>query len=252
MNAKELLFRSHRFDLSFKFLYALHRYDGEQAFAPYREMYLESIRLFNGFYEDSPLKNGAEDFLLSFDSLIESVRDNGFDDTFAIPIDILGNPLNGAHRLATAAALDLDVPVVADKKVIKPFCDDYRHFYARKRCADRKLRDRCAMEFVERNSLMRCMTIPKTASIGTYRRVHETIWRQGCFWLKRCGRDRELWLFIPNSPDFAPPPCAEGAKICIKHQDTIDEARDFFGKLSGAGNPISNKMRRILNPYSGV
>lgn len=252
MNARELLFRSPRFDLAFKYLYALNRDRPEREFALYREMYLESIRIFNGFREISPPKSSPLDFLTSFDSLIELIRRNGFDQRFAIPLDRTMNPLDGAHRIAIAAALDIDVPVCVKSDTIKALDDDYRHFYKRKLKGDVGLLDHAALEFSEANTFMRAVRISRKCQIVNYRRVHEALVRQGNIYLKRCGVNEELWLFVPSLQDFAVPNVGCGVSVCRTHRETIDAASEFFSVVQKKETFLNRFRRKHMNPYIGV
>ena len=76
-DARELFLKQHRFDLIFKYLYVTKPND-----ALARTAYLESIRAFNGYFEqdssDGVPKDSAAKFLSSFDALIKSMRIDGF------------------------------------------------------------------------------------------------------------------------------------------------------------------------------
>ena len=73
----------------------------------YRE-YMKSTAPTNKFGEDG-IKFSISDYENSFVSLIESLKDKGFRPEFGtVPVGKLGIT-NGAHRLASALALDLDI-----------------------------------------------------------------------------------------------------------------------------------------------
>jgi hypothetical protein len=252
MNARELLFRSPRFDLAFKYLYALNRERPEREFALYREMYLESIRIFNGFREISPPKSSPLDFLTSFDALIEQIRRDGFDQRFAIPLDRMMNPLDGAHRIAIAAALDIEVPVCVKMDTIKALDDDYRHFYKRKLKGNVRLLDQAALEFSEANPFMRAVCISRKCPVGIYRRVHEALIRQGNIYLKRCGVNEEFWLFVPSLQDFALPNVGSGVSVRGTHRETMDAASEFFSAVPKKETFCNRFRRKYMNPYMGV
>jgi len=112
VDALRLIFRNCRFDLIFKYLYSDAYARGDVILVRgYEEMYCESIRAFNGFYEEEPSKESREDFLNAFNLLIESVRENGYDQKESIPVSASYALQNGAHRVSVAASLRLLVPV---------------------------------------------------------------------------------------------------------------------------------------------
>ncbi len=69
VNALELLLKQKRFDLIFKYVFLAQ----QNEFA--HNAYLENIRAFNNFYELNPSdgvpKNSADDFVQSFNNLIQ-------------------------------------------------------------------------------------------------------------------------------------------------------------------------------------
>lgn len=91
-----------RFDLMAKIIYGY-----------YREMsihsdfginlYKEHLRSWNGFKEyDNPNKNSFIKYKENFDSILDSIKLNGFDSNFAVPTTADGHLLNGAHRVAAS------------------------------------------------------------------------------------------------------------------------------------------------------
>ena len=108
------LWRSDRLDIGAKLLFCRDYLDspGEntEASALYRKHILQRTQ---GSEPESLLKTSLEDYEHCFTALIESIRTEGFKDAFAIPVDMDGRILNGAHRLSAALALQLEyVPVV--------------------------------------------------------------------------------------------------------------------------------------------
>ena len=79
-DARALFLKQRRFDLIFKYLYVV---KPNNAFV--RAAYLENIRAFNGYFELEPsdgiAKDTPEKFISSFDTLIKSMRENGFHTT---------------------------------------------------------------------------------------------------------------------------------------------------------------------------
>ena len=74
-----------------------------------QEIYLSHIKAFNNFFEPDGRKNSKDDFIKSFNSLIESVKTcNNLDKTI-IPISTTGIPIDGAHRIAISLYFDLEI-----------------------------------------------------------------------------------------------------------------------------------------------
>lgn len=91
-----------RFDLMAKYIYVKF-YDKKIKSDFGKELYLEHIRIFNGFIEnDNSNKIGKEAFESNFNKLIESIKSNGFDINHPVPVSPDNLILDGSHRLATA------------------------------------------------------------------------------------------------------------------------------------------------------
>lgn len=105
-------FSGNRFDLTAKYIYASALNLGiEEIFA--EELYLAHIKAFNGFVEnDESQKIGKEAFLSSFRNLYESIKNDGVSKNSIIPLSKNGVPLDGAHRIAVAAALGKNISTV--------------------------------------------------------------------------------------------------------------------------------------------
>ena len=110
LDAIELVRRSVRQDLALKLAYARKKLANEDCQFE-RHAYLENIRAFNGFYESEPLKVSPENFVDSFDDLIDSIGTRGFSPEFPVEVSHDGELVGGAHRTAIAAALELSVPI---------------------------------------------------------------------------------------------------------------------------------------------
>ena len=108
--AKELLVPE-RFDLIAKYLYVKYKeLNIKSDFA--KKLYLEHIKVFNGFFEnDGSGKIGEEAFLKSFDDLISSIKREGFDINSIIPLS-QGVLLDGAHRVAVSMFFNKEIPCV--------------------------------------------------------------------------------------------------------------------------------------------
>jgi hypothetical protein len=79
------------------------------------QYYLEHIRCFNfgKYYEFGSIKNSSDNFIDDFLLLFESIKECGFSvDRSIIPVNRLGVPINGAHRIACSIALDKPIRIV--------------------------------------------------------------------------------------------------------------------------------------------
>ena len=76
------------------------------------------------FFSDYEQKRGINTFKDAFKVLLCSMKEKGFQKEFFIPLDKQGEPINGAHRIA--AALALDIPVwAADFLLFEGFHFDF-------------------------------------------------------------------------------------------------------------------------------
>jgi len=90
MNPIDLLTHK-RFDVVVKYMYAKNL---SSVF--YQSIYKEHLRIWNGFTERNPKKNGFEEFNDAFKSIINNTVDE------PVPVNPEGHIANGAHRLAAA------------------------------------------------------------------------------------------------------------------------------------------------------
>jgi hypothetical protein len=99
-----------RFDIPAKTLYARfreHKLGSEWG----KQVYEHHLKVWNGFHEKIPPKNGFESFRTAYDTLLDSMKDGKFDFSRSpIPVNSAGAPLNGAHRLAAALIYDVQIP----------------------------------------------------------------------------------------------------------------------------------------------
>ena len=147
INAKEIFLKQRRFDLIFKYLYVKNQNDYN------REAYAENIRAFNGGHEINPSdgipKESIDDFIHSFDTLIDDISHNQFNQAKGeIPIQRNGDISDGAHRLAICAALGYDVVT----RQAEEWRDDvFAYDFFRKRRMNPKIMDYGALEYVKLN-----------------------------------------------------------------------------------------------------
>jgi hypothetical protein len=90
MNPTDLLTHK-RFDVVVKYLYA-----ANLSSEFYKNAYKEHLKIWNGFHERNPKKNGFEEFDNAFKSIINNTVDE------PVPVNPDGHIANGAHRLAAA------------------------------------------------------------------------------------------------------------------------------------------------------
>lgn len=112
VDASAIISNSSRFDLGIKYNYAKSLLNLGYVPTVYVQDYLEHINSFNSFYEEEPIKRSPDDFIKSFDSLIENLKENGYQESEdKIFVTATGELLNGAHRVSTLAALSREVNV---------------------------------------------------------------------------------------------------------------------------------------------
>jgi len=109
MNPLDLL-KYNRFDVCAKLLYIdfyLKNYKSKWG----EEVYLSHLKVWNNFKEGSDLsKNGPDIFMDRFNSIINSMSDDGFNKAHPIVLNFANLLMNGSHRLSSAIYHKLDVP----------------------------------------------------------------------------------------------------------------------------------------------
>ena len=108
--APQELLSTKRFDIMFKYMYAYLLEKGiDESWS--RDLYSHHLEVWNNFYEKEPHKQGLEDFISSFKSLLASIKAGGYDKSMEpVPVDIsTGAPLNGAHRVAASLLFNKEV-----------------------------------------------------------------------------------------------------------------------------------------------
>ena len=103
---------ANRLDIIPRYIYARHSLLGHgRKWGEY--VYREALRALNpSFREGDGRKKGFDDYCRQFDALIESYRKSGHDATTSL-IPIADNSIvDGAHRVATALALNEDISVI--------------------------------------------------------------------------------------------------------------------------------------------
>lgn len=146
-----------RFDLFAKLYYIKNRKTSRKEAL---EVYNNHIKAFNPDLKEPGRddKNGYDDFVVSFDTIIEDIEQNGFDSNKSIvPVDENGVILDGAHRVSILAYLDKTVSIVRFKNVVSKGRFDYDYFL--KRGLSWKIADIIALEMVQwrPNMLIACL-----------------------------------------------------------------------------------------------
>lgn len=118
------------FDFFAKYLYVLNKlYSLENNFI--KQLYIEHLKAFNNFIEPEGTKNSKEDFINSFDYLINSFNQKEFNfNQFILPISTQNILIDGSHRLACAVAFNQKIRCVQLK--IDDLKFDYTYFRNRK------------------------------------------------------------------------------------------------------------------------
>ncbi len=173
VNAMDIILNSRRFDLIFKYIYLKNRHKNNNF---YEKFYLEHIRAFNNFIEIEPSdgieKKGEQAFLNAFEKIYQGMKDNGFDSHKGIiPIGDNGEISDGAHRLASAAVLNLEVEL---KKDGRNDCYDYSFF--QERHINQHYADFAALEYVKINNnayIINLHSVTDTAKDGQVEKILE-------------------------------------------------------------------------------
>lgn len=132
-----------RFDINAKVFYAKHKSLNSEF--P-KNLYLEHIRVWNGFFESYPIKNNPEDFINTFNSTLESIIRFGFKspEKNYIPLKD-GSPYNGAHRVAAGIVSNNEIYGKEDTSNGQHVCD--YNFFKQKGLSEEYL-DEMALEYV--------------------------------------------------------------------------------------------------------
>lgn len=101
------LVSQYRYDVFIKYYY-VQAYMTKSNFDFTKKVYLDHIKSFNHFMEPDGRKNNPNDFIKSFNNLIDSVKKEGIDKTI-IPVTKNGEIIDGAHRLSIALYLNLKI-----------------------------------------------------------------------------------------------------------------------------------------------
>ena len=115
-----------RFDILFKYIYANCWSKGiEDKWVD--DIYSHHLQVWNGLKELNPPKLGTAEYKESFNGVLRSIRDKGFNREIThIPVDhTTGSPLNGSHRIAASIVFNKDVYCQYDDYNTGQLCDYY-------------------------------------------------------------------------------------------------------------------------------
>jgi hypothetical protein len=117
----------YRFDIPAKTLFARAILDDNTSLYP-QNLYLEHLRVWNGFFEDFPRKTCKEDYISSFHEIIAAHKTNSFvHNRSPIPMSTSGHATNGSHRIASAIIQGKGV-LFDQSHVHQTQIFDFRHF----------------------------------------------------------------------------------------------------------------------------
>ena len=156
------LMNANRFDIAAKILYAKNKIRNIDTNF-HKELYLQHLKVWNNFEEFKPVKKAASDFLCAFDSILNSIKSNGFDcNKSQIPV-VNGTLINGAHRAASCIVLN-KTPTVYEADISEgQYMCNYEYFRDKKDFVpeglDQVYLDEMALEFCRNKSNLYTITL---------------------------------------------------------------------------------------------
>lgn len=123
-----------------------------------RNEYIEHIRAMTkgAFVESYSNKKDPNTFLDEFDKLFVNIKENGFDDKFAVPVDKNMQILDGAHRVAISIVLGMQVPVIIIPIVA---CDKYDSDFFKNQGVASNLIDKYVNKYISYSANALCINI---------------------------------------------------------------------------------------------
>lgn len=165
MNPVDLL-RFNRFDVPAKTLYLRHLAKGVQEVRG-EPVYLDLVGTWNGFREyDDQSKAGKDVFLDRFQGLDSSIKSDGYNKEYPVPVNKEGMLLNGSHRLASCLVNGVEIEPVetSDPSAGQLDCTSY---YFLNRGLNYKTADSIAIEYARLKPTTRMAFIfPKATAQG--------------------------------------------------------------------------------------
>lgn len=116
----------YRYDIYIKYFY-VKSYVEKSNYMLAKRIYLSNIKAFNNFKEPDGRKVCKRDFIINFNNLINSIRNEKKIKTI-IPISKTGISIDGAHRIAICLYFNINIPFVVfdllDGKYDKEFFEN--------------------------------------------------------------------------------------------------------------------------------
>lgn len=181
-DAMRLFLRQRRFDLIFKYLYVKDSNDFN------KKAYIESIRAFNGFQEESSngvIKKSSSDFVEVFDSLIKEIKKEGYVASLGgVKVNSTGKVIDGAHRLSICASLGKNV-VLEDTDLDANW--DYNFF--RSKNMKEEIMDYGALEFTKINPQAYVVNLMPVSNPSNDEKVIKILEKYGFVYYKK-----DVWI----------------------------------------------------------
>jgi len=177
------LITPNRFDLMAKYLYVKYK-DFNTNF--FKTLYHKHIITFNNCWEYPGTKKNIEEFFIEFDKLIDSIKKDGFNDKYPIPIGNNNVIINGAHRLIISYFYKKKIYIIKNKE-LGNIGYNYEFFLNRKPNPplERKYADRMALEYIKINHNIRTMIIYPTGHGDNIKQIKDIIKNYGYLYYEK-------------------------------------------------------------------
>lgn len=137
--------RSSRFDIVAKTLFGRAILSKNSSSYP-TEVYSEHLRVWNGFFEESPKKTSKGEYIESFRNILEAHRLGTFEPGKSpVPVTFGGEITNGSHRVASAILQRRKL--VFKRFEFQPY-EKYNYEFFAKRGVQQKILDTMALEYL--------------------------------------------------------------------------------------------------------
>lgn len=230
-----------RFDLIAKYLYIKY-YEKKIKCEFYKELYHKHLLTFNNCIEpqdnylpNQKLKKNINDFINSFNLLIEDIKKNGFNDKYPIPLGKNNIIINGSHRLMVSYYFNIIPKFIS---IEKDGSKNYNYnFFSNRKKGYQKLNliytDTIALEYIKHNKNLRAMVIfPIAFTVNNISNIFNIIQKYGyIYYTKKINLN------------------VYGINNLIKE---LYRGEEWIGGIFPNG--ISNKTRKCIthNPYPTI
>jgi glycosyltransferase involved in cell wall biosynthesis len=120
-------FNFNRFDIAAKTFYVRNKQKNSKS-KFYEEIYIRHLEVWNNFQEKFPPKATKEEFLQSFDYLIDDIQKNNFNPSYGKIPTFNDSAINGSHRLAACISLNRLVETELASLSEGQYTCDYKYF----------------------------------------------------------------------------------------------------------------------------